>query len=82
MQREMTGCPCFLFGNWKQEAVLGRGLEPRVFAWAERTELGSGRVRMTMWWRHSLKNQSYNPVRVRHNITKRHLINWYIQMKY
>lgn len=66
----MTGCPFFPFGNWKQEAVLGRGLERRVFASAEDTELGSVRLKMTMWWRHSLNNQSYNPVIARHNIRK------------
>lgn len=49
VQKEMTGYPFFLFGKWKQEAVLGRGLESRVFALAERTELGSVRVKMTMW---------------------------------
>lgn len=78
MQREMTGCPFFLFGNWKQEAVLGRELESRVFVSAERTELGLVRVKMTMWWRHSLNNQSYSPVRVRHNITKRLLIDFVV----
>lgn len=72
MQRKTSGCRFFPFGNWKQEAVLGRGLGPWVFGPAERTELGSVRVkRMTMRWRPSLDIQSYNPVGVRHNITKR-----------
>lgn len=80
MQREMTGCPFFLFGNWKQEALLGRRVESRVFALAECPELGLVRVKMMMWWRHSLNNQSYNPVRVRHSNTKGLFINWYIKM--